>query len=421
MISFRQIISTANQRVLNATQPGNGSKFYVHDKNGRKLLPGYTFNDSGVTVNEKTALAHMGWLACIRLLAGSIATQPKHTFRRTEGRNKVIDREHPVQRLISKKPNQFQNAFQFYYTLVTTLLNWGNFYAYISRNQFYEPVALIPIKPNKVTPKLENFRKVFYYNNKRYTNNDFIHIFNLSLNGIEGINPIKFAAQSIGLGLAGEKMQSSYFGKGLHAGGIIKLPDDLKGMMGSTEEEADEYMQALRESFKKMYQSGSETWHRMMFLEPGWDFEQFQLNFETAKIIETRKMSIADIARINGVPLHKLMELDKATFNNVEQLNIQYTQDGVMPITKNIETEFDAKLLKESEQETHFTRFNLDGLMRGDIKTRFEAYATALGSTGPGFMSPEEIRDKEDLGEIESEDLWVPMNMNRQNEEPEAA
>lgn len=416
MTNLRSLLSSTNSRFVNASDT-----YYINDRKGRVLPSPFTFNDSGVAVNEKTALAHMGWLACIRLLSGSVATQPKHVFKKTGNRNKKVATDHPAHRLISKRPNSFQNAFQFYYFMITTLLNWGNFYAYISRNSFYEPVALIPVKPHKMRVKMENMKKVFYYNGKRFTNNDFIHIYNLSLDGLVGINPIKYAGQSIGIGLAGEKMQSSYFGKGLHAGGIVTLPENQKGLMGSTEEEADEYMDALRTSFQKMYQNGSETWHRMMFLEPGFDFKQFELNFETAKIIETRKMSIADIARVNGVPLHKLMELDKATFNNVEQLNIEYTQDGVMPLTKNIESEFNAKLLKESEQADYFTRFNLDGLMRGDIKSRYEAYSIALGKTGPGFMSPDEIRDKEDFGEIDSEDLWVPMNMNRQNFEPEAA
>lgn len=380
-------------------------------------------NDSGVRVNEKTALALTAFYRGITLLAGSIATQPLHLFQRygEQMKNKRADRTHPAVRMLTRHPNGYQNKFQFRFYMVVVMLLWGNYYAYITRNNFYEPVAMHPLPPWLVDVRVENGRKVFYVKGKRYNNNQIFHIYGLSLDGLTGINPVKYASQTLGLNLAAERMQSSAFGKGLHAGGVIQMPEEYQGVMGSTDEEAKQHMKEVRESFRELYQNGPDSWHELMFIEPGWKFEQFKLNLETAQIIQTRKMGIADIARLLGVPLHKLMELDEATYNNIEQMGIQYVQDGVMPLTMNIEAEEDAKLLKESEKDTRYFRHNLDGLMRADIKSRYEAYSIALGRNAPGFMGPEEVRDKEDLGDIDLDQLYKPDNMNRQSATEEAA
>jgi len=375
-------------------------------------------NDSGVNVSEQTALSHLAFYRCVTLLAGSIASQPKHLFERSDQRRgKTIDRDHPAAQLL-ENPNDFQNSYQFFFFLVTHLLLYGNFYGYIRRNRFYQVEAIIPVAPWEVQISIQDGHKYFKYRGNRYGNDQFLHVYGLSLDALKGVNPIKYASQSIGLGLAAEKMQASAFGRGLNLGGVIEMPEDMQGIMGSTEEEAAQYMERVRDSFKKLYQNGPESWHEIMFIEPGWDFQQFELNFETAQLIETRKFEVADIARLMGVPLHKLMELDRATKENIEQQGIEFVQDGVLPIASNIEAEFKKKLLPPDQRGQRFFKINLDGLMRADIKSRYEAYSIALGKNAPGFMSPDEIRELEDLGDISEDELFKPDNMNKQHLQP---
>lgn len=414
MTSIKQVFSQSSKKLFNSSDVNQ--RYTLTDKKGQLLpLPGMT-NEAGIHVSEKTALALTALYRGITLLAGSIATQPRHLFVRDADGNKMIDRAHPAYRLLKQRPNGYQNPFQFQFYMVAVMLLWGNFYAYISRNAYYEPVALHPIAPWTVDVRKENLQKVFYINGKRYSNNDIFHIYGLSLDTIKGINPIQYASQTLGTSLAAQKFQGSVFGRGLHAGGTITMPEEHKGLMGSTDEEADQYMENLRKSFKNLYQNGQDSWHELMFLEPGWQFEQFKLNLENAQLIESRKMGIADIARLLGVPLHKLMELDESSYNSVEQMGIEYVQDGVLPLSMNIEAEADYKLLKESEKDKRFFKWNLDGLMRASLKDRYEAYSIALGKNAPGWMGPEEIRDKEDLGDIDPENLYKPDNMNKQSE-----
>src|SRR5690625_2738787 len=106
-------------------------------------------NDPGINITDSTVLTSMAFYRCVTLLAGSIATQPKQLFQRigTDRRDKTPDRDHPAWRLIKRRPNPYQNSYQFHFNLVVRLLIYGNYYAYIERDRLYQPVALHPLAP----------------------------------------------------------------------------------------------------------------------------------------------------------------------------------------------------------------------------------------------------------------------------------
>ena len=399
--------------ILSPKNSGSGIK--LSDAHNFPHLFGNWSNDSGIDVNEKRSLMHTGVWRAVTLLGGAVATQPKHLMRRSNKKREVA-KDHPAHWLVYNKPNRIQNHFQFHFMAVVHLLLWGNFYAYINRDRWYEPSSLIPIMPWECRPEIEGGRKVFYVGGRKYTNNEILHVFGLSFDGVKGVSPIRYTAESIGIGLAAQKMESSSFGKGLHAGGMIELPPEYAGMMGSTDDEAKEYMGEVRDSIRKLYRSGPDSWHDILLLEPGWKFNQFKLSFEIEKLVANKKFTLADVARIFGVPLHKLMEMDKATFSNIEHQGIEYVQDGVMPLTMNFEAEYNDKLLKESEKFEHFFRIDLKGLMRADIKSRFEAYSIMLGRNAPGWAESAEIRELEDMDEGNPENWAIPQNMDLQKD-----
>lgn len=369
-------------------------------------------NDSGIKVNEKRSLAHTGVWRCLSLLAGALASQPKHVFHKPANGSREVARLHPANRLISKKPNGFQNSFVFWAMATVHAKLWGNFYAGINRNEFFEPVSIIPFQPWKVTTRIENNKKVFFVGGRRIEDEDMIHVMDvMTIDGFTGLRPIHYMSENIGTGLAADKMIASGFGKGLHAGGVMTMPEDAGGQLASTNEEAEQEMAKIRESIRQTYQDGPTSWHNLLLLEPGWKFEQFKLHFAIDQLVTVLKFNLADIARMFGVPLHKLMELDRATNNNIEHQGIEFSTDGVLPLTTSFEAEFNVKLLREDQQDEYYTKFNLDGLQRGDIKTRYEAYTMALGARSPGWMEPAEIRDLEDQPDGNPENWAVPKNM----------
>lgn len=362
---------------------------------------------------------HSGVWRAVTLLSGAIATSPKHLIRRADGnRDRSIASDHPAHRLIYRKPNRVQNRYQFHIMSVVHRLIWGNFYAYINRNRFYEPVSIVPIMPWNIHPETKAGRKNFRIEGqgRDYTDNEILHTFGLTFNGIRGIPPIKYMAEVIGIGLAAQKLEASSFGKGMHAGGVVQLPEEYEGIMGSTDEEAEETMGQIRKSLKDTYQSGPDSWHEMLLLEPGWKFTQYEMSFQIEKLVENKKFGMADISRLFGVPLHKLMELDRATNNNIEQQAIEYVQDGVMPLSVEYQDVYDDKLLKESEKDEYYFHFNLNGLVRADIKSRYEAYSIMLGKNAPGWADPSEVRKLEDMDRGNPEEWAIPQNMDRQKD-----
>lgn len=405
-------------QLRNILSPKNFSNASLKDPT---TWPNYIYgygNDAGIDINEKRSIMHTGVFRAVNLLSGAIATSPKHLIRRGNGeRQREVASDHPAHRLIYRRPNRVQNRYQFHTMAVIHLLIWGNFYAYINRDRFYQPVSMVPIMPWMCEPETKGGRKQFRVAGKTYTDNEIMHIFNFSFDGLKGIEPIKYMSESLSIGLAAQKMEASSFGKGMHAGGILEYPDEAGGMMGSTEEEATEFMGEMRESLEKQYQSGPDSWHRILLLEPGWKFTQFKMAYEVDKLIANKKFSMGDVSRIFGAPLHKLMELDRATDNNIEHQGIEYVQDGVMPISINFSDSYDDKLLKESEKDNYYFNFNLNGLMRGDMKSRFEAYSIMLGKNAPGWGEPAEVRKLEDMDMGNPDNWWVPKNMNSQDEE----
>jgi HK97 family phage portal protein len=136
-------------------------------------------------------------------------------------------------------------------------------------------------------------------------------------------------------------------------------------------------------------------------LDAGMKYYPLKLNPQDAQYIESRKFTELDIARIFGVPPHMIGILDRATWNNVEALGIEFAKYTMLPICVNWEQELDIKLLKEADKDTIYTRFNLEGIMRADMKTRYESYKLGIQN---GFMSINEARALENRNPVEGGD-----------------
>lgn len=376
-------------------------------------MMGLGSNDSGVHVTEKGALSLSTVFRAVTVLSAAIAAVPKHIYRKQNGKREMLT-NHPAQQLIAARTTPFSNAFNFWMMAMGHVLLWGNHYSLIKRDAFMNPVELLPFPPGVIKPMLTTTGLVYYdqLTHKTYTQDEVFHIKDFTTDGIEGHSRIKLHRQMVGTNMAQERYQAAFFGRGTHQGGIIELPDDMN--LGDTPEEEEAELSRLRRSIGDTY-SGPENYYKIMMLEKGMKFTPTSMPMADAQFLELRGFGVKETARVYGVPLSKLMDLDRAIQSNMEQQGIEFVQE-LLPWAVNIEQEVNAKLLRESEKETTYTKLNLDGLVRADIKTRYEAYSIALGQRGPGFRSPDEIREMEDLNPIEATELFKPMNFNRQNE-----
>lgn len=284
------------------------------------------------------------------------------------------------------------------------MLLYGNWYAEIEtrRGRVH---ALWPIPPWRVSPTELGGRGIVYevslpdggYVNIPYSN--MLHIKNLSLDGLRGMSCIQAGAEAIGLSLAAQEFGAKFFAQGANMGGVAEHPGKL----------SEQGSENLRSQLNEKY-AGLGSAHRIMLLEEGMTYQRVGIPPNEAQFLETRKFQVAEIGRLFGITqLHKLGDLERATFSNIEEQNIDFVVDTIRPLVVNIEQEANVKLFYENESE-YFVEFVLDGLLRGNTESRYRAYAVARQW---GWMSANDILELENQNPIgEQGDMYlVPMNM----------
>lgn len=371
-------------------------------------LDGVHPNHTERSVTPKNSLAFPAVFRSISLKANSLAVVAKHRYQKTEqGRVKISDK---TSELISKRPNNYQTSYDFWCTIGFHLDLWGNAFAIIRRDRFFRPQSLHIVQPWKATINLKNGYKKYKVEGypEEFTDNQILHFKGQSLDGIIGLSPIQIFRQTLGLGLIAEDFQAKFYAKGTHSGGMVTMPEGFH--LGNSEEQINETISKLRGSFQKVYNGGDNV-GKIMMLEQGMDFKPLAMPLKDAEFIQSRRFQIAEVSRIYGVPLHKLSELDRATHTNIEHQGIEYVQDAVQPVVTRCEQEIDNKLLTTDQREQEYFKFNIDALIRADIKTRYEAYSLALGKSSPGWVDQEWVQEKEDMEKISKDKLHTPKNM----------
>lgn len=326
---------------------------------------------SGITVSEEKALTFSAVFSAVKVLAESVASLPLFLFRRTAD-GKEPAREHPLFSLLHDLPNPEITSCEFRELMMAWLVLHGNAYAEIERDNFGQVIALWPIHPLRVQlwrpdPRSPLLFTVTLPLGGRVTlpRASILHLRALALDGVQGISPIKAHREAVALGLAASEFGARFFGQGLHAGGTVEHPQTL----------SEGAYNRLTESLKA--RSNLENVHRVLILEEGMKFNKLTIPPDDAQWLETRKFQVTEIARIYRIPPHKLGDLEKATFSNIEEQSIEFVTDTLLPWLVRWEQAIARDLLGPSEREQLFAEFKLDGLLRGKTTERFSAYATA--------------------------------------------
>jgi HK97 family phage portal protein len=372
----------------------------------------YSFFFGGTTagkpVNEHTAMQMTAVYSCVRILAETLAGLPLHVYKYNDSGGKEKYLQHPLYKLLHDEPNPEMTSFTFRETLMSHLLLWGNAYAQIIRNARGEVIALYPLMPNKMTVDRDNNGRLFYLYQRSIEDaptlgkdsfvyldpSDVLHIPGLGFDGLMGYSPIAMAKNAIGLAMATEEYGAKFFANGAAPGGVLEHPGTIKDP------------QKVKESWNAAYQ-GSTNSHRVAVLEEGMKYQQIGIPPEQAQFLETRKFQINEIARIFRIPPHMLADLEKSSFSNIEQQSLEFVKYTLDPWVVRWEQNMFRSLLMESEKNTVFIKFNVDGLLRGDYVSRMSGYATARQN---GWMSANDIRELENLDRIPVElggDLYL--------------
>ncbi len=359
---------------------------------------------SGVDVNETSAMQNTAVFACVRILSDTVASLPLPVFRRLEPQGKSKDYSSALYMLLHDRPNSEQTSFQWRKTGIAHQLLWGDWFSEIEYNNSGMPVALWPIPPWLVEVRRAKSGGVYYdvrlpdQSKRTLASWQMLHIRDLSTDGLRGKSRIRYGAEAIGLSIAAEEFGARFYGEGANVGGIIEHPGRLKDTA------LDNFKASIKESYVGLGKA-----HRLMVLEEGSKYHRVGIPPNEAQFLELRKFQVAEIGRLFGISqLHKIGDLDKATFSNIEHQSIEFVVDTIRPLLVNIEQELNYKLFDGKPQ---FAEFVIDGLLRGDTKSRNEAYAIMRQN---GIISANEWRAFENMNPLPDDvgNLYlVPMNM----------
>jgi len=363
---------------------------------------------TGVAVSEQTALTYSAVWAAVSLIASNVASLPLILYKRLPngGKERLIG--HPLYRLLHDQPNAEMTSMVFRETLQAHVLTWGNGYAEIERDQGGRPVALWPLTPDRVQPFREerSLRLRYRVRNAAGLSDvvieapDMLHVPGLGYDGTCGYSVIAKARESIGLGLATERFGGTFFGQGSTFGGVLEHPKQLGEIA----------QKKLRASINERHQ-GVDRAHRFLILEEGMQYKRLGIPPNDAQFLETRKFQIAEVARWFNMPPHKLRDLERATFSNIEHQNIEWVVDTLRNWLVRWEQEINRKLVASTERNIQFAEHLVDGLLRGDIASRYAAYA--IGRQW-GWLSADDVREKENMNPLpdgSGQQYLVPLNM----------
>lgn len=358
---------------------------------------------SGVKVSEAVAMGLSPYYCGVNMIGGTVGSLPLNVYK-IDGRKRDVWTQHPAHYLLHTEPNPEMTAMSLRQSWILHAISRGNAYGEIVWDAKNNPKQIWPLPPNITVPRRDDQGQLWYEvrpwdDEVRYLKpEDVLHIPGLGYDGIMGYGLLQLARDSIGLNAAQEQYAAKFFRNGGNISGVIetdKILDDKQ------------FTRLKSEVAQKL--SGLANVHRIAILENNLKFKPMNPTHEEAQLVEARRLTVEEWARWLNMPPHKLREMTHATFSNIEHQNIEWVVDTIRPWLVRFEQEFNRKLFRK--QSVFYTKHTVEGLLRGDLKSRYDAYAIARNW---GWMSANDVLELEDRNPLKGNlgDMYlVPMNM----------
>ncbi len=359
---------------------------------------------SGASITEDTALNISAVYCAVTLISNSLKTLPWFVYRRLARGGRDLATDHPVYKLLHRSPNPETTPSRFKKLLASWVLLWGNGRAEIERDGYGQPVALWPIHPSRCVTKRNSAGDIVHevYNEDgsmvTLDDEDVFHVQGFSKDGLTGISVIGLARETLGLAVAAEEYGARFFANDATPRAVLEHPSTL----------TEEASQRLRKSWHETY--GGANRHGVAILEEAMKLNVFGMPNEDAQFLQTRTFQVVEVARWFNIPPHKLKELSRATFSNIEHQSLEYGNDSVVPYAVDFEEEGDRKLFATGNQDL-FCEFLVDAMLRADTQARNRSYEIQRRN---GVLNADEWRRKENMNPLpggRGEIYIVPANM----------
>lgn len=369
----------------------------------RELL-GQAASKAGIPINYKTVMQLTTAQSCARVIAEDIAQLPYKLYKSRPNGGSDVAIDHPVNKLIKLKPNEWQTSFEFRETIALHLVLTNN--AYVLINRFTgRIVELLPFEPHLVKPVREGWETKYVIkledgSSQTLTKKDIWHLKGPSWNGWQGLDGIRLMRECVGLALALEQHGSKMFSNGATVGGLLSTDQPLN----------DKQREDLRKSWESRHQ-GSENAYKTAVMWGGMKYTPMASGNDQAQYLETRRFQVEETCRAFKVMPIMVGHSDKtSTFASAAQMRLTHHVNTMNPWWTRIEQSADCNLLTDDEiAQGYYTKFTRNALMASTPTERAD-YFTKLYNVAS--LNPNEIRDYEDLNPYEGGDEYrAPLNM----------
>lgn len=414
-MSLLRTILTGRPARTTAPQAAKTTTFKIRDNRGYEILHGTSdLNVTGLAVDAHVALSFSPWWRGLNLIANSVGKLPLYLYRRQPGGGKLRDKTHAAYRLIRRKPNPHQTAFQFRRQLTGHAVSRGNGYAWIERDEAARPLALWPLDPRCTRPCEKDGQLLYetHGGGETYTlwPEDVLHIRGLGFDGIQGYDVVSLAAEAVGLGLVARRSIALDYKTGNRQAVVLQSEQVLD----------EEWKKRFGESFRANF-SGLENKHRTPILDAGLKAVPISFSNEQQQTMELLGWTYRDVANYLLMPSSKVNDPTGKNFSTLEQEDLAFLGECLDTWLCGWETESDDKLLTEREQaeDTHFAEFNRKAIIRLDARTEAEVLRIYTG--GQPLMTVDEGRGVLNLPEKggAAAELSTPMNVDNPGGNPQ--
>jgi HK97 family phage portal protein len=343
--------------------------------------------------------------AAITCIAQNLASMPLHLYERQADGGRARAAAHPLYDVLHDMAADGMTAFEAREALVASLLTRGNAFALIEWNGRGQVTALRPLDPITVgVERLRSGRLRYRVTDHRggvtvHLQEEVLHLrYRLAAGGVMGVSPIELARETFGLALTQQDQAGKQAGRAFRPEGVLSFPNQIAGTG-----KADAIRQ-IGERAEAMGASGG-----VLVLDGGAVWSPMALTAKDAEFLKSRKLSDLAVARIFGVPPTAIGITDNATYSNVDGESRALVMRCLAPMARRLEQAMNAALLPEAARRRMFVEHDLAGLLRGDLKARYEAYRIGRQA---GFLSANEIRGWENMPRIDGGDEYLsPLNM----------
>lgn len=321
--------------------------------------------------------------AAVNFISGTIAGLPLHVYeKQADGRKKVMG---PLSNILHDAVSDEMTSFEWRKYSMERVLTGGRSFTQIQRDRAGRIAGLFPLNPLSVEVRRVNGRKLYVYtengNKRTYEASEIIDVpFALKEDGIAHYGPIMTNKRVIGMAISAENYASKFF----TGGGVPHFA--VSGNFQSSNA-----LNRASEDFAEAVRRASAEGRPALTMPDGLTITKIGTEPDKSQLLETQKFIVEQIGRIYSLPPTFLQDLSHGTYSNTEQQDLHFVKHTLKRWIEQFEQELNLKLFGRANN-SRYVEFNVDGLLRGDFKTRMDGYAAAVQNA---ILTPNEVRRAE--------------------------